>query len=50
MYNRQQDYKRYRFICQIPNPNKEYLLGVLITCNYVLNNLKIDNEIQLIFE
>ena len=38
------------FICLIPFPDSISLLRVLITCNHVLNDLKIGNEIKLIFD
>ena len=37
------------FICLIPNPKIDHLLKVLITCNHVLNDLRIGNQIQLEF-
>ena len=37
------------FLCLIPNPEIDHLLRVLITCNHVLNDLKIGNQIKLIF-
>ena len=37
------------FLCLIPNPKIDHLLRVLITCNHVLNDIKIGNQIKLIF-
>ena len=38
------------FICQIPYPNSNHLLKVLITCNHVLNDIREGNEIKVIFD
>ena len=38
------------FLCLIPYPNRLTLFRVLITCNHVLNDLKIGNKIKLIFD
>ena len=38
------------FICLIPKPNSRNLLRVLITCHHVFKDLRIGNEIKLIFE
>ena len=38
------------FLCLIPFPDSLSILRVLITCNHVLNDLKIGNEIKLIFD
>ena len=37
------------FLCLIKNPKLNYEIKALITCNYILNDLKIGNEIKLIF-
>ena len=37
------------FLCLIPYPNRLSLLPVLITCNHVLNDLKIETKTKLIF-
>ena len=38
------------FICLIPYPTIEHLLKVLITCNQVVNDIKIGNKIKVIFD
>ena len=38
------------FICLIPYPNEFSLFRVLITCNHILNDIKIGNKIKLIFD
>ena len=38
------------FLCLIPFPNKDNLLKTLITCNHILNNIKIGNKIKVIFD
>ena len=44
------DLKGIGFICLIPYPNIGSLFRVIITCNHVLNDLKIGNKIKLIFD
>ena len=45
-----ENFKGTGFLCLIPYPNRLRLLTVLITCNHVLNDLKIGNKIKLIFD